>query len=88
MYLILNVSMCLHGLHACIYFFEKQIHTHKREGKGFCHKSTPQLHLKAIVTFKRRWDNLYYTQHTLLHNVRQLPFFFLFFFFMLVYINS
>ena len=80
--------MRLHGLHASIYFFEKQIHIHKREGKGFCHKSTPQLHLKAMVTFKRSWDNLYYTQHTLLHNVRQLLFFFSFFFLMLVYINS
>ena len=26
-----------------------------------------------MVTFKGGWDKLYYTQHTLLSNVRQLP---------------
>ena len=29
-----------------------------------------------MVTFKRGRDKLYYTQHTLLSNVGQLPFFF------------
>ena len=53
-------------------------HTHKGEGKGFQHKSIPQLHSKAMVTFKGGWDKLYYTQHTLLSNVGQLPFFFFF----------
>ena len=37
-----------------------------------------KLHLKAIVTFKGGWGRLYYTQHTLLSNVRQLGFFFFF----------
>ena len=31
-----------------------------------------------MVTFKRWWGKLYYTQHTFLSNVRQLPFFFFF----------
>ena len=26
-----------------------------------------------MVTFKEVWDKLYYTQHTLLSNMRQLP---------------
>ena len=30
-----------------------------------------------MVTFKGGWGKLYYTQHTLLSNVGQLPFFFL-----------
>ena len=30
-----------------------------------------------MVIFKGGWDKLYYTQHTLLSNVGQLPFFFL-----------
>ena len=34
-----------------------------------------KLHLKAIVTFKGGWGRLYYTQHTLLSNVRQSAFF-------------
>ena len=29
-----------------------------------------------MVTFKEMWDKLYYTQHTFLSNVGQLPFFF------------
>ena len=58
------------------FFFEKQTHTHKGEGKGF--KGTSQLYSKAMVTFKGRWSKLYYTQHTLLSNVGQLPFFFFF----------
>ena len=29
-----------------------------------------------MVIFKGGWDKLYYTQHTLLSNVGQLPFFF------------
>ena len=37
------------------------------------------FHLKIMVTFKELWNKLYYTQHTLLNNVRQL-FFFVFFF--------
>ena len=32
-----------------------------------------------MITFKQRWGKLYYTQHTLLSNVGQLPFFFFFF---------
>ena len=28
-----------------------------------------------MVTFKGGWGKLYYTQHTFLSNVRQLPFF-------------
>ena len=51
-------------------------HTHKGEGKMFYHKGIPQLHSKATVTFKGGWDKLYYTQHILLSNVGQLPFFF------------
>ena len=31
-----------------------------------------------MITFKQMWGKLYYTQHTLLSNVRQLPFFFFF----------
>ena len=31
-----------------------------------------------MVTFKGGWDKLYYTQHTLLSNVRQLPILFFF----------
>ena len=31
-----------------------------------------------MITFKQRWGKLYYTQHTLLSNVGQLPFFFFF----------
>ena len=31
-----------------------------------------------MVTFKRGWGKLYYTQHTLLSNMRQLLFFFFF----------
>ena len=31
-----------------------------------------------MVTFKGEWDKLYYTQHTLLSNVRQLPILFFF----------
>ena len=34
-----------------------------------------------MVTFKEGWDKLYYTQHTFLSNVGQLPFFFLILFF-------
>ena len=37
-----------------------------------------KLHLKAIVTFKGGCGRLYYTQHTLLNNVRQSAFFFFF----------
>ena len=29
-----------------------------------------------MVTFKGGWSKLYYTQHTLFNNIRQLPFFF------------
>ena len=42
-------------------------------GFGSWHKGTPQLHSKAMVTFKGGWGKLYYTQYTLLSNVRQLP---------------
>ena len=28
-----------------------------------------------MVTFKGGWSKLYYTQHTFLNNMRQLPFF-------------
>ena len=42
----------------------------------FWYKSTLQLHSKAIVTFKRGWNKLYYTQYTFLSNMRQLLFFF------------
>ena len=31
-----------------------------------------------MVTFKGGWSKLYYTQYTLLNNIRQLPFFFFF----------
>ena len=31
-----------------------------------------------MVTFKGGWGKLYYTQHILLSNVEQLPFFFFF----------
>ena len=34
------------------FFFEKQTHTHRGEGKMFQYKDTPQLHSKAMVTFK------------------------------------
>ena len=34
-----------------------------------------------MVTFKGVWGKLYYTQHTLLSNVGQLPILFFFFFF-------
>ena len=34
-----------------------------------------------MVTFKRDWGKLYYTQHTFLSNVRQLPILFFLFFF-------
>ena len=30
-----------------------------------------------MVTFKEGWDKLYYTQHTLLNNIGQLPILFL-----------
>ena len=30
-----------------------------------------------MITFKGEWGKLYYTQHTLLSNVRQLPILFL-----------
>ena len=33
-----------------------------------------------MVTFKGGWGKLYYTQHTLLSNVGQLPIIFFFFF--------
>ena len=33
-----------------------------------------------MVTFKGEWNKLYYTQHTLLINVGQLPILFIFFF--------
>ena len=35
--------------------------------------------ITMMVTFKGGWSKLYYTQHTLLSNVGQLPIFFLFF---------
>ena len=31
-----------------------------------------------MVTFKEGWDKLYYTQHTLLNNMGQLPILFFF----------
>ena len=31
-----------------------------------------------MVTFKEGWGKLYYTQHTLLSNIRQLPIIFFF----------
>ena len=31
-----------------------------------------------MITFKEGWGKLYYTQHTFLSNVGQLPFFFFF----------
>ena len=36
-----------------------------------------KLHLKAMIIFKGVCGNLYYTQYTLLNNVRQLLFFLL-----------
>ena len=53
------------------FFFEKQTHTQGR-WKGVLtqrHTTTP---LKS-QTFKGGWGKLYYTQHTLLNNVGQLP---------------
>ena len=51
-----------------------------KHGKGsntkLHHNSTqklPQLYPKVIVTFKGGCGKLYYTQHTLLSNVGQLP---------------
>ena len=56
------------------FFFLRNKHTHTRERERvFWHKGTPQLHSKVIVTFKEGWGKLYYTQHTLLSNVGQLP---------------
>ena len=55
------------------FFFEKQTHTHKREGKGF-------LTQRHTTTPLKGWGKLYYTQHTLLSNVGQLPILFFFFF--------
>ena len=55
------------------FFFEKQTHTHIREREnGSNTKGTLQIHSKVMVTFKRGWGKLYYTQHTLLSNVGQL----------------
>ena len=51
----------------------------KTDKKEFKHKSTPQVHSKGMVTFKRGHDKLYYRQHILLSNAEQLPFFFFFF---------
>ena len=55
------------------FFFFWETNTHMREGNGFWHKCTLQLYSKAKAIFKGRWTKLYYTQHTLLSNVRQLP---------------
>ena len=56
------------------FLWETNTHTKKGEGKG------PQLHSKDIVTFKEGWGKLYYTQNTLLSNVRQLLIIIIFFF--------
>ena len=45
------------------FFFGKQPHTRERE-IGFNTKAHHKLHSKAIKTFKRVWDKLFYTQHT------------------------
>ena len=61
-----------------IFFFfrNKHIHTHTREReKGSNTKVQHKLYSKVILTFKGVWGKLYYIQHTLLSNVRQLPFF-------------
>ena len=46
-------------------FFEEQTHTHTREREMGFNTGTPQLHSKAMITFKGGWDKLYYTQHYL-----------------------
>ena len=61
-----------------IYFFEKQTHTQGKGKRGFNTKAQHKLYSKAMVTFKEVWGKLYYTQHILLSNVEQLPFFFFF----------
>ena len=79
----MHMYQTLYSIFYYIFFFfflrNKHTHTHKGEGKGFWYKDTPQLHSKAIVNFKRGWGKLYYTQHTLLSNVGQLPILFSFF---------
>ena len=47
------------GKHFFLFFFDKQTHTHRKEGKRFQHKDTLQLHSKAMVTFKGK---LYYME--------------------------
>ena len=62
------------------FFFEKQTYTQGR-GKEVLTQKHIITSLKAMVTFKRVWGKLYYTQHILLSNVRQLSILFFFFFF-------
>ena len=62
------------------FFFEKQTYTQGR-GKEVLTQKHIITSLKAMVTFKRGWGKLYYTQHILLSNVRQLSILFFFFFF-------
>ena len=58
------------------FFCEKQTYT-QGSGKDVFTQNTLQLHSKIIVTFKGGCSKLYNTQHTLLSNMRQYPFFFL-----------
>ena len=62
------------------FFFEKQTYTQGR-GKVVLTQKHIITSLKAMVTFKRGWSKLYYTQHILLSNMRQLSILFFFFFF-------
>ena len=57
-----------------LYLFFKETNTHTMERKRDSNiKTYRKFHLKVMVTFKEVWDKLYYTQHTLLSNMRQLP---------------
>ena len=57
-------------------FWETNKYTRERERVlTQMHTTTP---LKSYGNFKGWWDKLYYTQHTLLNNMGQLPFFFFF----------
>ena len=59
-----------------ILFFEKQTHTHthiKEREMSSNTKVHNNILSKAMIIFKGGWSKLYYTQHTLLSNVGQLP---------------
>ena len=61
------------------FFLETNIHTHTWQMKRSSNTKTyHKLHSKIMITFKGVWGKLYYTQHILLSNVRQLSFFFFF----------